>query len=251
MKFFDKEDWVTVHPNGPDAKGSPVLLEKSTGVVKAGMGGKHNGEKINELRKDFTGPKTPKGLAKAEPKKEPPKASEPKASKPAEPKAEEPRRVSGFYALAKRNHELEKAMTREQASAQKQEPRKEEPKESDAQPSESQKKLTSVIPLSVVEKGKRWQKGSLDRTYLRGEDVLNEIADTIGGKFDPKKRSITMPNGDKVLSGNKGFGLANYLEQGYVDNTTGKFMIGGREADIEQTIDSYLRFLPGHFKFKK
>lgn len=63
MKFFDKDKWITVHPNGEDAKGSPVLLDDDTGVVKAGMGGKHNGEKINEVRKDFVGAKTPKEMA--------------------------------------------------------------------------------------------------------------------------------------------------------------------------------------------
>ena len=88
MKFFDKDKWITVHPNGEDAKGSPVLLDDDTGVVKAGMGGKHNGEKINEVRKDFVGAKTPKEMAKAEPKSETKKEAEPKDSpNPSTPEA--------------------------------------------------------------------------------------------------------------------------------------------------------------------
>lgn len=50
--------WITVKPNGPDKKGRPALIDES-GVVKAGMGGKFNGQKINEIRKSFVGPKSP------------------------------------------------------------------------------------------------------------------------------------------------------------------------------------------------
>lgn len=51
------EEWITVHPNGKEHKGNPVLID--SGVVKAGMGGKFNGQKLSEIKKDFTGPKTP------------------------------------------------------------------------------------------------------------------------------------------------------------------------------------------------
>ena len=37
--FYDEDKWITVHPNGPDAHGAPVLLAAKTGVVKAGMVG--------------------------------------------------------------------------------------------------------------------------------------------------------------------------------------------------------------------
>ena len=55
----DAEKWITVKPNGPDATGKHVKIDGETGEVKAGMGGKFTGQRISEIRKDFTGPKTP------------------------------------------------------------------------------------------------------------------------------------------------------------------------------------------------
>ena len=52
--------WITVKPNGPEHKGQPVLIDdEGGGRILGGMGGKHNGERISEVRKSFTGPKTP------------------------------------------------------------------------------------------------------------------------------------------------------------------------------------------------
>ena len=50
--------WITVKPNGAENKGSPVKIDES-GRIEAGMGGKFNGEKINEVRESFVGAKTP------------------------------------------------------------------------------------------------------------------------------------------------------------------------------------------------
>ena len=50
--------WITVKPNGAENKGSPVKIDES-GRIEAGIGGKFNGEKINEVRKSFVGAKTP------------------------------------------------------------------------------------------------------------------------------------------------------------------------------------------------
>lgn len=44
--------WITVKPNGPEETCQPVLIRSSTGEVMAGMGGKFNGQKINELGKE-------------------------------------------------------------------------------------------------------------------------------------------------------------------------------------------------------
>jgi hypothetical protein len=46
----DADKWIAVKPNGPDYKGSPVLIGEG-GEVKAGMGGKFNGQKIGEKNK--------------------------------------------------------------------------------------------------------------------------------------------------------------------------------------------------------
>lgn len=54
---MDADKWITVKPNGPESKGSPVLIGEG-GEIKAGMGGKFKGEKISEVRKDFVGPKS-------------------------------------------------------------------------------------------------------------------------------------------------------------------------------------------------
>lgn len=70
--------WITVKPNGAENKGSPVKIDES-GRVEAGMGGKFNGEKINEVRKSFVGAKTPSkehlaavGKTVTQPEKTPP-----------------------------------------------------------------------------------------------------------------------------------------------------------------------------------
>lgn len=44
------EKWITVHPNGPDNKGRPALIDDD-GTVKGGMGGKFNGRHIKDARK--------------------------------------------------------------------------------------------------------------------------------------------------------------------------------------------------------
>lgn len=68
--------WITVKPNGAENKGSPVKIDES-GRIEAGMGGKFNGEKINEVRKNFVGAKTPskehlEAVAKPKAEKKPP-----------------------------------------------------------------------------------------------------------------------------------------------------------------------------------
>ena len=70
MNFFSllarDDKWITVRPNGKGKKGSKVKLDDS-GRVVAGMGGKFNGTKINEVRKSFVGPRTMAGAAVVEP----------------------------------------------------------------------------------------------------------------------------------------------------------------------------------------
>lgn len=54
---MDADKWITVKPNGESNTGRPVLIDGETGEVKAGMGGKFNGQKISEARKSFSGPR--------------------------------------------------------------------------------------------------------------------------------------------------------------------------------------------------
>lgn len=51
---MDADKWITVHPNGSKGKGTPALIDGETGEVKAGMGGKFNGQKIGEVRRGFS-----------------------------------------------------------------------------------------------------------------------------------------------------------------------------------------------------
>jgi len=44
------DGWITVKPNGPDAKGVPVMIDKD-GTITGGMGGKFNGQKIGDFKK--------------------------------------------------------------------------------------------------------------------------------------------------------------------------------------------------------
>ena len=46
-----EERWSTVHPNGKENKGQPVLIDDETGEVQGGMGGKFNGMSIKEVSK--------------------------------------------------------------------------------------------------------------------------------------------------------------------------------------------------------
>ncbi len=45
----DEPGWITVHPHGEGTKGQPVLLEKRTGEILGGLGGKFNGKHISAL----------------------------------------------------------------------------------------------------------------------------------------------------------------------------------------------------------
>ena len=55
-KAMDAKDrWITVKPNGEEHKGRHVKIDGETGEIKAGMGGRFNGQKISEARKSFVG----------------------------------------------------------------------------------------------------------------------------------------------------------------------------------------------------
>ena len=47
----DADKWITVKPNGPENKGTPVKIDEDTGEIKAGMGGKFNGTSVSALGK--------------------------------------------------------------------------------------------------------------------------------------------------------------------------------------------------------
>ena len=47
----DAAEWITVKPNGQNAKGRPVLIDGETGKVLGGMGGKFTGRNIKDVSK--------------------------------------------------------------------------------------------------------------------------------------------------------------------------------------------------------
>lgn len=47
----DASKWITVHPNGKEAKGRPALIDDRTGEVLGGMGGKFTGKHISAVPK--------------------------------------------------------------------------------------------------------------------------------------------------------------------------------------------------------
>lgn len=49
VRFRDGVKWITVKPNGPENKGTPVKLDDRTGEILAGMGGKFNGRHISAV----------------------------------------------------------------------------------------------------------------------------------------------------------------------------------------------------------
>lgn len=77
---LDASQWITVKPNGPENKGQPVLIDKESGKILGGMGGKFNGEKIGELKKANFSSRMNTLKQKAEERQNAPKAEEqPKA----------------------------------------------------------------------------------------------------------------------------------------------------------------------------
>jgi hypothetical protein len=61
-------DWITVHPNGAGTKGVPVMIDRKDGTIKAGMGGKFDGQKIGEIGGGGGGEKPAEKAAAAEPR---------------------------------------------------------------------------------------------------------------------------------------------------------------------------------------
>ena len=73
---MDENKWITVHPNGPDNKGRPALIDGESGEVKGGMGGKFTGEKVTHTH----GESSPKSGKKQSTEKESPKETSTKIS---------------------------------------------------------------------------------------------------------------------------------------------------------------------------
>lgn len=52
---LDASQWITVKPNGPEHKGQPVLIDKESGKILGGMGGKHTGKTISQVKDKQSG----------------------------------------------------------------------------------------------------------------------------------------------------------------------------------------------------
>lgn len=90
--------WITIHPGKQeDSKGIHVQIEGTTGEIKAGMGGKFTGQKINEIGKN-SGKADKKQEANEKPKETP---------KTAEAKKEAPKKNSE-HSVAKKSQDIQK-----------------------------------------------------------------------------------------------------------------------------------------------
>lgn len=137
----DEDKWITVKPNGKENKGRPVKIDGETGEIKAGMGGKFNGQKISEARKSFTGP-----------------------------------RIDSYSNLAERNR---KAKERELASQAEKEAatKKEAPKKEISAEEEEQIKIDGIRAASVLKDKKAVSTMPKERfDYLRGN--LNKLPES-------------------------------------------------------------------------
>ena len=56
-KYAQDDRWITVHPNGKEEKGRPVLIDDE-GYIKGGLGGKFNEQKYYQIGKNFIGAKS-------------------------------------------------------------------------------------------------------------------------------------------------------------------------------------------------
>lgn len=74
-----QDGWITVKPNGPDAKGAHVEIGEN-GEIKAGMGGKFNGQKIGDIKKSVAKSDSVLHNTGTETKHEESKMNEPKKS---------------------------------------------------------------------------------------------------------------------------------------------------------------------------
>lgn len=92
MKLFDNftrkiirfgDRWITVHPNGDDDEGRPVLISDN-GIIQAGMGGKFNGKPLGAWKKEK--PKAEEKADKAAPNVTVQAAPKAEAHKPPETK---------------------------------------------------------------------------------------------------------------------------------------------------------------------
>lgn len=93
------EDWITVHPNGREHKGQPVLVdgEGSNRRVVGGMGGKFNGMTMGQIRQISQAKKSAKQPAQPvqiQTQVQPTPRSVPSSAQPAQPKNSAQRPVS-------------------------------------------------------------------------------------------------------------------------------------------------------------
>ena len=150
-KAMDAKDrWITVKPNGEENKGRHVKIDGETGEIKAGMGGRYNGQKISEARKSFTGA-----------------------------------RIDSYSKLAERN---KKAKERELASQAEKEAatKKDAPKKEISAEEKEQIKIDGIRAASVLKDKKAVSTMPKERfDYLRGN--LNKIPES---DLTPSLRAI-------------------------------------------------------------
>lgn len=94
----DAAEWVTVHPNGPENKGQPCLVDKIANIVLGGLGGKFTGMSIGKAFKKAAGKIFKKSKSKKQPKEN---SSSENNSSNQSPKGNKSNNSTNGYDLAK------------------------------------------------------------------------------------------------------------------------------------------------------
>ena len=176
--------WITVKPNGPDNKGTPVEIDESGRVVK-GMGGKFSGQKINEVRKSFNGPKMPSQEQLNQGKNKSNVVSEPVTTPPEMP---------SWYADIRKKHGDKAYWNGKFYDGKK-------AGEHRIYVSNKEYKITSEQKSELEEHREKWnaykesQQSSPEATYLNVPYAERELAKKHGAKWNPEKKKWYLPPG--------------------------------------------------------
>lgn len=266
----DEDKWITVHPNGTGYNnnadkitGRHVKIDADTGEVKAGMGGKFNGQHISAISSHGKNEQAGAGMKIARSHyesevEEAKKNNDPKKIKPGDKvyidgkvrTVATGRGAKGdtiFYpeafAKLKKQQEAQKA-----ASAQQQETQSAAPvQQQTEQPSavngnkkveellsgQSENTTSSEQPenKSLKERlpktfktGRLWEKGGHSRVYLNRDDLLSDLG------WEKNGKGLYSEERDYKSSNNKAWLVSNWLYGTYYDNKDGKIHVGRNET---------------------
>lgn len=187
--LIDGERWITVHPNGKENKGSPVKIDGETGEIKAGMGGKFNGQRISEARKSFSGPR----ITQAQ---------------------RENARLE-IEAIERQKEEKIKNLEQNKKA-------KNDNANNLSTPNTETKGKQRLRDL--LEGGRKWEKGNHKRTYFNTDDLAKSLGLTFTKDKKNRADSVSGEGLDRDFTPTAAFEFYNVLRDIYFDNNRGEFV---------------------------